>query len=236
MTAIEHSRRFERKFEVPARYSGLARSLVRQTCRKDREYPEGRVNSLYFDSRDLDQYEISDSGDYAKNKVRIRWYGETLPDSGDVTVWVELKKRDGFACSKQRTNITIPVRDLSLSELQNGIIPAVRLEEILAGFGYFPPKQLGPVVMISYHRYRFNEMSTGFRVSVDEDIRAVIAAPTLARTEREIRVANGVIEVKGPTMDLPPTLRRMSFLDARWSRFSKYGTVLDLHFLGTAVR
>lgn len=233
---METSRRFERKFEVPAPCLGLARSLIRHTCRKDRQYPGGRVNSLYFDSRDLDQYEISDSGEFSKHKVRIRWYGETLPDSGEVPVYVELKQRDGFASSKQRTKIPVPVRDLALPGLQGGIIPAVRLEEILAGFGYFPPKPLQPVVMIAYHRYRFNELTTGIRVSVDEDIRAAIVAPNLARTGREIRVTNGVIEVKGPTMDLPATLRRMSFLEARWSRFSKYGTVLDLHFLGTAVR
>jgi hypothetical protein len=87
-----------------------------------------------------------------------------------------------------------------------------------------------PVIVISYQRYRFNEMLTGVRVSFDNDIRATVVAPELGRRERERRLTGGVIEVKGPSLELPFTLRRMRLLDVDWGRFSKYGSCLDAHF------
>ena len=36
---------------------------------------EEQINSLYFDTPDLDQHERSLAGEFAKDKVRIRWYG-----------------------------------------------------------------------------------------------------------------------------------------------------------------
>ena len=51
-----------------------------------------------------------------------------------------------------------------------------------------------------------------------------------AAREKEIRLPSGVIEVKGPSLELPVTLRRMKLLDTDWSRFSKYGYCMDILF------
>jgi 3-hydroxymyristoyl/3-hydroxydecanoyl-(acyl carrier protein) dehydratase len=188
------------------------------------------VRSLYFDTPDLDQYERSASGDFRKDKVRIRWYGDSTQGQGEIPVYVELKTRQGFASSKQRYKLPVPARNLELKNLGSGIIGKTTLLETLARFGHFPEKPLMPVIVISYQRYRFNEMQTGVRVSFDQDIRASVVAPELGRREREIRLPGGVIEVKGPRLELPLTLRRMRLLDLDWSRFSKYGSCLDAHF------
>jgi len=84
--------------------------------------------------------------------------------------------------------------------------------------------------LISYLRYRFNEMQTGVRVSFDSDIRASIVDPEMGRRERKIRLSNSVIEVKGPSIELPLMLRRLRIMDIDWSRFSKYGSCLDVYF------
>lgn len=188
------------------------------------------MRSLYFDTPDLDQYERSASGDFRKDKVRIRWYGDSTQGQGEIPVYVELKTRQGFASSKQRYKLPVPARNLELKNLGSGIIGKTTLLETLARFGHFPEKPLMPVIVISYQRYRFNEMQTGVRVSFDQDIRASVVAPELGRREREIRLPGGVIEVKGPRLELPLTLRRMRLLDLDWSRFSKYGSCLDAHF------
>jgi hypothetical protein len=69
------SERVEQKFFILPHRESLAFALLRRNCRQDPEYPVGQVNSLYFDTPDLDQHQRSDSGESTKDKVRIRWYG-----------------------------------------------------------------------------------------------------------------------------------------------------------------
>jgi len=211
---------------------GFAYTLLRQVCRPDKEYPKDIVHSLYFDSADLDQYERSASGDFKKDKVRIRWYGDYINDQGEIPVFLELKSRQGFASSKQRRRLFVPAHQLKTSQLTKGIVSKTMLIETLAGFGHFPDKPLKPIILITYQRYRFNEILTGIRVSFDYNIRASVVAPELGRPSitGEITLPGGVIEVKGPTLALPVTLRRMKLLDVDWSRFSKYGSCLDVYF------
>lgn len=222
--------RFERKFSILPRNIGFAHTMLRQVCRPDREYPLDRVHSLYFDSVDLDQYERSAAGEFKKDKVRIRWYDGSTAGPGEVPVYVERKIREGYASSKQRQQSVAPASRLEPANLNGGILSVTELLDTLGGFGYFPEKQLKPIIVISYLRHRFNEMQTGVRVSFDYDIKASMVAPELGRWEREIRLTQGVIEVKGPRLELPITLRRMKLLDTDWSRFSKYGSCLDVHF------
>jgi hypothetical protein len=223
--------RFERKFYIIPRNIGFAYTLLRQVCRPDREFPRDIVHSLYFDTPDLEQYERSASGEFRKNKVRIRWYGDSLP-AGEIPFFIELKSRQGFASSKQRRRILVPAPQLAPPLLTRGIISRSMLLETLAGFGHYPDKPLQPVILITYLRYRFNEVLTGVRVSFDRDIRARLVAPGLGRLTPagEISLPGGVIEVKGPTLALPVTLQRMRIMDVDWSRFSKYGSCLDAYF------
>ncbi len=149
-----------------------------------------------------------------------------------MPVYLELKSRQGFASSKQRRRLTVPAMQLEAAGLAGGIVSRTTLLETLAGFGYFPEKPLQPVILITYLRYRFNEVLTGTRVSFDRDIRAraVALAPGRPALSGEIVLPGGVIEVKGPTLSLPLTLRSIKLLDVDWSRFSKYGSCLDAYF------
>jgi hypothetical protein len=222
--------RFERKFAVLPDKAGLALALLRHVCRADKDYPTDRVNSLYFDTAELDQYEKSGSGEHRKDKVRVRWYDSDMRESGEVPVYLEQKIRQGFASSKRRKKFMVPVESLRLENLSQGILDRTTILNTLVGFGYFPEKPLKPIIKISYRRYRFNEMMSGVRVSFDEDIRANLVAPELVRKEGEIRLPNSVIEVKGPTLEMPVMLRQLRIMDLDWSRFSKYGNCLDIYF------
>ncbi|UCC17137.1 MAG: VTC domain-containing protein [Dehalococcoidales bacterium] len=221
--------RFERKFFILPKNIGFAYSLLRQFCRPDKDYPISTVHSLYFDTIDLEQYNRSTSGDFNKDKVRIRWYDEESIEADTVPVFIELKTRHGFASSKQRERIVVPAEDIEPSSLIKGIVSKTALNNIIAGFGYFPELPLRPIIKISYHRYRFTEMVTGTRVSLDYDIHSTMIAPELGRREHDLRLEGGVVEVKGPSMELPLTLRKMRILDTDWSRFSKYSNCIDSH-------
>jgi len=229
--SVKSTPRFERKFFVLPRNVGFAYTMLRQVCRADSEYPEGQVNSLYFDTPDLEQYIRSASGDFRKEKVRIRWYGQPGSRQEEVPVFLELKSRQGFASSKQRRRLLVPPQHLELAHLGAGIIDKTTFVTTLAEFGHFPSRPLQPIIMICYRRYRFNEMLTGTRVSFDYGIVSSVLVPGLGYRERELRLEGGVIEVKGPTLELPVTLRRIKLLDSDWSRFSKYGQCIDSHML-----
>lgn len=232
------TQRFERKFFILPRNIGFAYTLLRQICRPDSQYPEGQVNSLYFDTPDLDQYTRSASGEFRKDKVRIRWYDEYNSHQATSPVFLELKTRQGFASSKQRLRLLVPAQHLEPARLGAGVVDKTTLINTLAGFGHYVEKPLRPIIVIAYWRYRFNEMLTGVRVSLDYNIRSTMVAPELGYRERELRLTGGVIEVKGPTLELPLTLRRIRLLDTDWSRFSKYGYCLDSHLSqpGTVAR
>jgi len=225
----QFGQRFERKFYIIPQNIDLAYALLRQFCRPDNEYPHGRINSLYFDTPDLDQHERSASGEFNKDKVRIRWYGEyeTLPEI--VTVFLELKSRRGFASSKKREKFQVSSEALRVNRLRAGIIDRKVLGNTVAGFGHFTQQPLRPIITISYSRYRFTEIFSGVRVSLDYDIRSTFVAQGFGNGERELPLRGAVIEVKGPTMELPTTLRRMKLLDTDWSRFSKYSHCIDSH-------
>jgi hypothetical protein len=68
--------RMEQKFFVRPERLGNAMALLFRVCRRDPLFPDGQVNSLYFDTFDLEEHLRSDAGDSAKDKIRIRWYGD----------------------------------------------------------------------------------------------------------------------------------------------------------------
>ncbi len=221
--------RIERKFFLWPQDIHLAYALLRQVCRPDRQYPAGRINSLYFDTADLEQHERSVSGEFYKDKVRIRWYGYSNDQPADVNVFLELKSRQGFASSKRRRKFHISSDALKPKMLNTGIIERSSLNDTIAEFGYFAPKPLRPIIRISYSRYRFVEMSTGMRVALDYDICSTFVAREFGHGERELPLRGAVIEVKGPSMELPRTLQRIKLLNTDWSRFSKYSHCIDAH-------
>jgi hypothetical protein len=221
--------RIERKFFVLPQNFDRALLLLRQVCSTDVEFPFERVNSLYFDTEDLDQYERSSSGEFCKNKIRIRWYHQLDAYQETVPVFVELKSREGFASTKQRCRLLVPKYQLEPVNLHQGIIPRSNLIDILASFDYYLEKPIEPIITISYWRYRFNELFTNSRLTLDYDISSTMIKQSPRSHEKELKLSGAVIELKGTSMELPLILRDMKLLDLDWSRFSKYSSCIDSH-------
>lgn len=230
--------RFERKFFILPHKVQLAYALLRQVCRPDPEYPVGRVNSLYFDTPDLEQYERSAAGEFKKDKVRIRWYGDNGNLEKTTPVFLELKSRMGLASRKRRELVSVPSEMLQVGRFGAGIVPRTTLTNTIAKFGYLAEQPLHPIIAISYSRYRLTEIFSGFRVSLDYGIRSTLVARGLVNGESQLPLRGAVIEVKGPSTELPEALRRIKLLDTDWSRFSKYSHCLDAHLAspGTVAR
>jgi hypothetical protein len=242
-TAPKLPERMEQKFFIAPQDVDWTRALLRRTCRVDPEFPVGQVNSVYFDTVDLDQHHRSLSGELVKDKVRIRWYGDECdphlpltghncanpPQGQKVTVWLELKSRRGFSATKQRLSMSVPSEQLHWEALPLGIVPRNTLIHTMAGFGFFPPGPIFPVITISYFRYRFVEPVSGFRLSIDSNIRSSLLMPGKRLAERGLEMPGAVVEVKCPDLRLPLSLRILTEIGASWSRFSKYSACLDGH-------
>jgi len=228
--------RIEQKFFIPPGRMTLALALLRRTCRADGEHPRGDVTSLYFDTIALLQHEKSLSGEYDKDKVRVRWYD--APDGGGpehglpqerIRVWIELKSRRGFVSTKQRRAVEVGLESLSNRRMSMGIVASSTLVETLAGFGHLPGDRLLPVILVSYRRLRFIEPRTGTRASFDWGIRSSAVLPGLGRGERDLELPGAVVEVKGRSLGLPAGLRGLLDFGSAWSRYSKYSSSLEAH-------
>jgi len=221
--------RIERKFYLSPEKVDSAYGLLRSICRADGNYPAEQINSLYFDTANLDQYDASDSGELVKNKVRIRWYGRSWSTEGKQAIYLELKSRRGFSSTKQRLELQVPSDNLTPAKLSNGIISNSVLSDTLFKFGYFPAEPLLPIIEISYWRYRFVEVVTGYHIAIDCHIRSSMVMPGIGYAEHDLELPGGVMEIKGSSMELPVILRIIKALDINWSRFSKYSSCLDSH-------
>ncbi len=221
--------RFERKYYLGPAQVDFANGLLRQLCLPAEDFPSEQINSLYFDTPDLDQHERSSSGDYYKDKVRIRWYGKEKDLCGIRDIFLELKSRQGFASTKQRLRLQVPAENILPENLGRGIIPQTLLMNTLYGFGYFPSRPLLPVIMISYWRYRYSEIMSGQRVSLDCRINSTMIMPGYGNGEKNLELPGGIIEIKGQSMELPETLRHARILYTDWTRFSKYSACIDSH-------
>jgi hypothetical protein len=219
--------RIERKFFVPPVKISFARSMLFHACLRDSKYPQGVINSLYFDTPDLDHFQKSDDGNYEREKIRIRWYDSPDKREDMVPIYLELKSKRGFASKKQRRKMHAPAKQLKRIRADNTIISRNIISKTLSEFGYFSEKYLLPVILISYERFRFTEILTGTRVSFDWRISSSLTAPSLGHSQASLMLEGGIIEIKGPSMAIPESLRSLSILGIDWTRFSKYAGCLE---------
>ena len=224
--------RVERKFYLPPGSVDLAYAVLRQVCRADPEYPEGRVTSLYFDTPELDSYTASASGEWERHKVRLRWYDDAA-DGGSAVVFLERKTRRGLAATKQRRMFGAPAERLRPDRLSEGVVDRRALVDTLAEMGHHAGARLRPVVAVSYRRKRLVDMLSGVRVSLDSEIASTLVARDIGAGAFDVRLPGGVVEVKGPDVELPASLRRLRLLDTSWSRYSKYCQCLGAHLFET---
>ena len=104
--------RYELKLVAPANRLPQLRTILHLHREGFREQHLPRqVNSLYFDTPQLNAYQANLLGDTRRHKLRLRWYGKTLPL---VEGQLELKRKRNMLGDKKLLMLPKPV-DLSLS-------------------------------------------------------------------------------------------------------------------------
>lgn len=107
-------RRYELKFIGDGRDLALARQWLRLHPAAFRAtFPTRRVNSLYLDSPNLDNLWANFIGVDVRQKLRLRWYGDTVEPAEP---FLELKRKENQVGDKERValpplNLTAPWAD-----------------------------------------------------------------------------------------------------------------------------
>jgi hypothetical protein len=157
---------YEIKFLVPTATAEEALAWARQQLAPD-SHADGstgdryRVNSLYFETPNLDVYQRH--GSYGKSKYRVRRYGD------ERSLFLERKLKSRGLVSKRRTRVT----DSELPRLANGLPDP-------AWVGYWfgrrlLARQLLPICQIRYHRTARVSMTPQgpIRLTIDRELFAL---------------------------------------------------------------
>ena len=111
-------------------------------------HPKRIINSIYFDTRNLDFHLNSEEGVLPRKKIRIRWYNNNISQSQLETKVSSVEGR--FKTSKPfKKNILLNKRNLQITDKNYGI--------------------LKPKVLISYKREYF--LFENIRLTFDTDIK-----------------------------------------------------------------
>lgn len=215
----------EAKFPLDARRVGLVLGLLGARALPDPDHPDGRVNSVYFDTLDLRSFAEKLNSDFSKTKVRARWYAD--PQSGEPlgVVHLERKRREGTRRSKQRLTTDVPAARLAAASLSSSLVAA--LPTPLWSEGSPPHGPLVATLEVSYRRRRFVDPASGARLALDTDIRVSRTNATFYPSPPPFALDRAVLEVKGPIADLPPALEGLRRLGCRRGSFSKYGACVE---------
>lgn len=164
---ISNNFRFERKYIVPKTMS-LQELVVMVKCNTAffREaFHERQVNNIYFDTSEYKYYFDNVDGVAYRQKVRIRWYGETL--GAIQTPKLEIKIKNGLVGDKWTFNLG--------PFLLNNAITKKDLQQLFSNADLPKPifelvRDLNPTLVNSYTRRYFISANGKFRITLDYEV------------------------------------------------------------------
>lgn len=118
------------------------------------------VSSIYFDTPDLDYYNLNLIGASERKKVRARWY---LNDDQNKGFVLEIKQKDGDLNRKLVKKLSLNERQVNFSEICSEAIR--NLASVLP-----EASSLEPILMNAYLRRYYLSRSLGIRITIDEKL------------------------------------------------------------------
>ncbi len=216
VTPPEH----ELKLTLPVVRQRALLAWLRGRCRADPEFPDGRVTSIYFDTPDRSLLRQKVNSDFAKEKVRLRWYEDPATGHAPGMGFVEIKRKLGGRRRKTRLPLGVDANQIRRRADDHAYLR--RLLGPLRREGHAVPADLSPFLRISFRRRRFVDPFGGARISLDTGIRAGPVGAGRLPWAHPSPLAHAVVEVKGADDALPPWLLPLRRLGCRPESFSKY--------------
>lgn len=223
-------KRVEQKYIFPAGYADMILAWLEHSSVPHPGYSSSVVSSIYFDTPGLFHFHESRNGNFARSKVRLRWYSEPAADppsreaEDGVRCYLEIKTKQGALSEKRRTEVTIASRVLLDAPFSNEQFSD--LTERALALGYRAAGILVPILMIQYRRRRFLDVESDSGMSVDSQICCTRANEAFLQGLLPVHLDVGVLEIKGRNRGTGELLNPIgSYLTK--SPFSKYGISLE---------
>lgn len=162
--------RYERKMTLEKQYKQRAKmDILCHPYGFRFDYPSRNVNSIYFDTAVQSCYVGHTDGDFNREKIRLRWYGNLHETS--VSLYIESKRRVGAMGQKDRyfagmcdTKMLLDDEEFLMLFLANSELP----EDIKMKL-----KCLKPVLTIRYLRDYFVSFDGRIRLTRDIDLKMI---------------------------------------------------------------
>lgn len=215
--------RYERKFQFLPCYLNLITVFLKSNGFKE-IYNKRIINSLYYESDNLDLYQDSINGLNEKQKIRLRFY-----DSNSRKWLIEYKKKIEFLNEK----IYSDLKDNN----KNNLIPVHYLDKNYLIKNLYAPKIIDcfykPKVFISYTRFYFISHDKELRITLDFGIYFMKANlyPSYVLIGKRRLFDKAVLEMKY-RKDYHPDLKFINSICTKFgmnlTTFSKYSTAISL--------
>ena len=212
--------RYEVKIPIPfSSLSEVIPFIMLDTAGFSKEYPDRIVNSLYYDSDNLDSYSDSLSGGGCRTKFRLRWYNESMTCT---KLTAEAKIKRNHVGWKERADITLPkpLDNMPFTQLSKSISEQIFNETLLSVF----KENTSPTMLISYHRQYYCSNNKKIRITVDSKIQYYNQhfSQALAHSIAPVTCDNIILECKFLVCDKEEANRVIRSLPFRPWKNSKY--------------
>ena len=165
------------------------------------KHPDRKINSIYLDTSNFDDFIDGEEGTVPRKKVRIRWYGdESIHKNLNRNYQLEIKKTKASERSKDIIKYFGKINDIL---------------EIAKGF-YKKPRK--PILIVSYSRKYFEDTKNN-RITIDSDL-------TYKKLDNDLNLignyysSSNTIELKNDLLNFSEI--EYNFLENFRVRFSKY--------------
>ena len=206
--------RFERKWVYSNNdHLTLVNALIRSNLFFCKQYPDRKVNSIYFDDINYSSIVENLDGVSKKKKIRVRWYGER---NKLVNPILEIKSKKGFETKKETYQIN------ELNELKFNDYKNLELIKNIVNLKNKTKNIIYPILTTNYDRQYFVSNNGIVRATVDYNLKS-----TYIKNLSQINIVKNfssscILEVKYPTNLDKYVRQNLSEMTLRLSRNSKF--------------
>ena len=206
--------RFERKWVFNNNdHLILVNSLIRSNLFFCKQYPNRKVNSIYFDDINYSSIIENLDGVSKKKKIRVRWYGD---QNKLINPILEIKSKKGFETKKETHQIN-ELNDLKFNDYEN-----LDLIKNTVNLKYKTKIIIYPILTTNYDRQYFISNNGLVRATVDYNLKS-----TYIKNLSQINIIKNfssscILEIKYPTNLDKYVRKNLGEMTLRLSRNSKF--------------
>tara|TARA_B100000767_G_C19722341_1_gene517868 strand:+ start:718 stop:1392 length:675 start_codon:yes stop_codon:yes gene_type:complete len=206
--------RYERKWIYRSNdHLTLINSLIRSNLFFNKQYPNRRVNSIYFDDINHSSIRQNLDGISEKKKIRVRWYGT---QNQLVNPVLEIKNKKGLETRKETYKI---------SELDGLKFPDFKNLDLIKNTVNLQKKSKNtilPILTTNYDRQYFVSNNGKIRATIDYNLKSIHLKNPSQMEIVKIFSSTCILEIKYPT-NLDKYVRlNLKEITLRLSKNSKY--------------